>query len=137
MRLNTLAFLILILIMTSSNSWAATVYYCEMLEDLIIVNHKGGRGNNVGKKFKMEVIGPTQYPGGSVKFSEGAPIGGEYEILASWGGVGEKFIAREKDVRSGFINFYKGDVTYINIADLSLFDGPIVGNTSSSKCEKF
>ena len=137
MKSKTIAFLTIILIITSSNSWAAAVYYCEMLEDLIIVNHKGGRGNGVGKKFKMEVLGTTQFPGGSVKFSEGAPINGEYEILDSWGGVGEKFIAREKDVGSGFINFNKGDVIYIEIADLSLFDGPVVGNTSSSKCEKF
>jgi len=121
----------------SQKVWAGTVYYCEVIESVLIEQHKATRTKLVGKKFKMEVLVPKKLPGGGIKFSEGAPMKGEFEIIDSWEGVEKKFIAKELGKGNTALHFNKGYVTFVSIADLSNFDGPVWGITSSANCDRF
>ena len=116
---------------------AKTVYYCEVLEAIFIRDHQAARAQDVGEKFKMEVVAPRTFPGGSLRFSEGSPIGGDFHIVDSQGGVDRKFLAHHPDRGTHVLHFFEGHLTFVDIADLSDFGGPILGVTKSAKCDKF
>ena len=116
---------------------ADNVYYCEVLESIFIKDHQAARSNIVGQKFKMEVVVPKIYPGGSLRFSENSPINRDFHIVDSWGGVDKKFLALDSIGESSVLHFFEGYLTYVDIADLSAFGGPVLGATTSAQCDKF
>ena len=123
----------------STDANEATIYYCEIVESILIDNHQAQRNSNViGVKFKMQVLHPKRLPGGGLKFSEGSPVNGEFIILNSWGGVNKIFVANETSGNgTASVHFNNGYVTYVTISDLSIVDGPVAGITSSATCDKF
>ena len=126
-----------LLIVIGQQAVTKTVYFCEAVESVLIDKHSAARAKTVGKKFKMEVSAPSSFPGGGVKFSKDAPFFGDFEIHDSWGGVGTKFVVKEKDRGTTVLLFNEAYLVVTSIVDLSSYDGPLWGIKSSADCDKF